>query len=104
MEHELIDRLVQDAAPVRPLALPAVRLARWTLVAAICLAAGVAWVHLRHDASDAMWTRSFLIQAGLLLATALLSARAALVASVPGAESTRAVNWLPVLTLAAWSG
>ena len=104
MEHELIDRLVQDAAPVRPLALPRVRLARWVLVAAPCLAAGVAWVHLRHDMSAVMWTSSFLIQATLLLVTVLLSAAAALVVSVPGAQSPRAVSWLPLLALAAWSG
>ena len=31
MEHELIDRLARDATPVRPLALPSKRLARWTV-------------------------------------------------------------------------
>ena len=103
MEHELIDRLVRDAAPVRPLASPAVRLARWTLAAAVCLAAGVAWVQLRHDLAETMWTASFLVQACLLLGTALLAASAALVVGVPGAEATLAMRTLPLLAIAAWA-
>ncbi|AMY08211.1 hypothetical protein LuPra_01404 [Luteitalea pratensis] len=103
MEHELIDRLVRDATPVRPLARPAVRLVRWALAAALCLAAGVAWVHLRHDLAETMWTASFLGQAGLLIGTALLAATAALVVSVPGAEPTPATRWLPLVAITAWA-
>src|SRR6478752_7290591 len=104
MEHELIDRLVRDATPVRPLASPVVRLARWTLAASLCLASGVAWVHLRHDIGETLWTASFLVQAGLLIGAALLAAAAALVVSVPGAEPTPATRWLPLLAIIAWAG
>ena len=83
MEHELIDTLVRDATPVRPLAPPAVRLARWALATALSLIVGVALVQLRHDIAETMWTPSFLVQAGLLIGTALLAAAAALVVGVP---------------------
>ena len=103
MEHELIDRLARDATPVRPLALPSKRLARWTVATALCLAASVAWVEVRHDLAASMRTMSFLVQAGLLLVTALLSAAAALVVGVPGASSSRTVRWLPLIATATWA-
>ena len=104
MEHELIDRLVRDATPVRPLATPAVRLARWVLAAALCLAAGVALVDLRPDLAQTMWTTSFLVQASLLVVTAVLAAAAALIGGVPGAEPTAATRWLPLAAVTAWAG
>jgi len=104
MEHELIDRLVRDATPVRPLASPAVRLARWALVSASCLAAGVALAHLRRDIGQAMWTAWFLMQAGLLIGTALLAAAAALLTGVPGAQHGVAARVLPLGVIGAWAG
>jgi hypothetical protein len=103
MEHELIDRLVRDATPVRPLALPSVRLRRWAIVTAICLATSVAVVGVRHELDASMRTLSFVVQAGLLLGTALVSAAAALVCGVPGAHAPRVLRFLPVLATAAWS-
>ena len=104
MEHELIDTLVRDATPVRPLAPAAVRLARWALATALCLIVGVALVQLRHDIAETMWTASFLVQAGLLIGTALLAAAAALVVGVPGAEPAPAARWLPLVAITAWAG
>ena len=104
MEHELIDSLVRDVTPVRPLAPPAVRVARWAMLSALCLAAGVALAHVRRDFGDALWTASFLVQASLLIGTALLAATATLVAGVPGAEPRLTTHWLPLGAVAAWAG
>jgi len=103
MERELIDRLVRDVTPVRPLAPPAVRVARWALVSTVCVGAGVALAHVRHDIGASMWTTSFLVQAGLLLTASLFGATAALVVGVPGAQPTWATRWVPLGAIAAWA-
>lgn len=102
MERELIDLLVRDARPVRPLATPAVRLARWVGAAALCLTAGVGWLRVRHDLADVWTTPGFLLQAALLLSAAVLSAGGAFVLSVPGAERRGLTRGLPLLAAAMW--
>jgi hypothetical protein len=104
MEHDLIATLVRDVVPVRPLASPAVRLARWAVVSALCVAAGVALARVRHDLGETLWTTSFLVQAVLLIGTAVLAAMAALIAGVPGASSTLATRLLPLGAITLWAG
>ena len=97
---QMIDGLVRDAAPVRRLRRPILRSALW-LGAALLVVALIALVHgLRPDLA-AYWTEgSFLFSFGLALATGILAAIAAFLASLP--DRSRWGLLLPVPTLILW--
>jgi hypothetical protein len=98
---ELIERLVAEARPVRPLVDPA-RRARWWTVAALTVAAlGVACFGLRRDAAD-VWRSPMLVTRVALLGTTLwLAVATAFRLSVPGGEPRAWARWWPLVALGA---
>jgi hypothetical protein len=72
--------------PVRPLAAPSVRLARWTAAAVPMTALAVVVIGRRVDILTAISEPTFAGVAVTTLGTAILSAAGALVLSIPGAE------------------
>jgi hypothetical protein len=96
----MIDGLVRDAAPVRRLRRPIVRSALW-LGAALLVVALVAVLHgIRPDLTAHLTERNFLVSFGLALATGILAAIAAFIASLP--DRSRWWLLLPVPTLVLW--
>jgi hypothetical protein len=97
---QLIDGLVRDAAPVRRLRRPIVRSALW-LGAALLVVALAALLHgLRPDLTAHLTERDFLVPFGLALATGILAAIAAFMASLP--DRSRWWLLLPVPTFVLW--
>ena len=97
---QMIDGLVRDAAPVRRLRRPILRSALW-LGAALLVVALVALVHgLRPDLAAYLTESDFLVSFGLALATGILAAIAAFLASLP--DRSRWWLLLPVPTLGLW--
>ncbi|WP_321782199.1 NrsF family protein [Burkholderia pyrrocinia] len=97
---ELIESLVVDSAPVRPLRRPLWRAIGWLLLAALLLLS-IAVAHgLRPDLSVKLHERVFLTGVVAAAATGILAAVAAFVASVPG----RSLRWLllPLPALLVW--
>ena len=100
---ELIVELARAAGPVRPLARPSARLARWTAATLPVTALGAIVIGLRADVLIAMPQPTFLAVAVATLSTALLSAASALVLSVPGAERSAPQRALPLLAAGLWA-
>lgn len=98
--EDLIERLVDDARPVRPLRPLAVRVAGWAGVAVLSLAAVMLMMGVRRELGDSVDRADFAFQALLLIVTALSAATGALVISVPGAARSPLVRWLPVVLCA----
>jgi hypothetical protein len=99
--ESLIETLSQDARPVKPLLRPSLRLALWSLFAALWMAAAIAVIGRRNDLGSIYQSPGFLLQAILLAALALLSAYSAFSLSVPG----RKKSWLlivPAIVLLFW--
>ena len=94
---ELIQQLAGDLEPVRPLRPIAVRVAAWLALAAGSLAMVMFLMGVRRELGDASDRADFAVEALLLLVTALSAATGALVISVPGAERSRLVRWLPLI-------
>jgi hypothetical protein len=94
---ELIQELAADARPVQRLRPVAVRVAGWSLMAGISLGAVMMLMGVRRDFGDALDQADFAFEAALLIVTALSAAVGALVVSVPGAERTTLVRWVPVI-------
>ena len=102
--EDLIVQLASSATPVRPLASPARRFVSWTMAATIIAAIGMAIIGPRADIRAALQSPTFVILAGVTFLTAVLSAIAAFVLSVPGAERSPAQHWLPIGAGAMWAG
>jgi len=102
--EDLIVQLASSAAPVRRLASPVRRFASWTIAATAIAALGLLIVGPRADIRAALQSPAFLILAIVTFLTALLSAIAAFVLSVPGAERSPAQHWLPIGAGVAWAG
>jgi hypothetical protein len=83
---EFIDRLVEDARPVRRLWSPAVRLGVW-LGVLLAVAAGVVIAGVRPDVAARLGSPGFLVELGCLAAATLAAAWLALRGAVPGLES-----------------
>ncbi len=99
---DLIDSLVADAAPVRRLRRPVVRLAGWLVLATVLLTL-VALVHgLRPDLALKLRQPAFVASVAAAIVTGILSAAAAFIASVPG--RSRRWLWVPLPALAFWMG
>jgi hypothetical protein len=97
---DLIESLVVDATPVRPLSAPAKRAAGWLLFAALVLMlVGVAH-GVRPDLTLKLQQPVFVTGVAAAALTGILAAVASFVASVPG----RSLRWLllPLPALAAW--
>ncbi len=87
-QDELVDRLVTDARPVRPLWPPGARLAVWLAVVAL-VAVVVGRPYLRSDVARRLASPTFLLEmAAMLLAGSLLGLEA-LRAAVPGCRPNR---------------
>jgi hypothetical protein len=97
---ELIDTLVERAAPVRRLRPPLVRAALWLVLASILLAIIAAGQGIRADLMQCLHQPAFVVTLGAALATGILSTVTAFVISVPG----RSRWWLalPLPPLAVW--
>lgn len=102
--EDLIVQLASSAAPVRPLASPARRFASWTIAATVVAGLGMAIIGPRADIRTALQSPTFLMLATMTFFTAVLSAIAAFVLSVPGAERSSAQHWLPIGTVVMWAG
>jgi hypothetical protein len=99
---DLIAELARDAGPVTPLASPRARFLRWAAAALVVWAALVVFREPRTDLDVMLARPAFVAQALLLLATAALGGVAAFVLSVPGAERSRVLRWLPIGAAIAW--
>ena len=100
--EDLIADLASRAAPVRPLASPAIRLAAWSAVAVASALAGLAAFGLRSHVQDLLGQPSFLATAVASFGTAMLAGAAALVLAVPGAERSPALRRFAWALLAIW--
>lgn len=98
---ELIRRLAADAGPVRRIAPVPVRLAVWTALTLVAATVAVWWFGVRGDYAAALWTATFQVKSALLIVTAISAAAGALLVSVPGAERSGAVRWLPLTAIVA---
>lgn len=101
---ETIAALVRDAEPVRPLARPTVRLARWLAGAALLASGAVVLLGVRQDIASQWGAPVFAGYALLLAALTMVSAACALQLSVPGAATSRLTRLAPALVAVVWGG
>ncbi len=94
---DLIRELAADGRPVRRLAPWLRRVSLWLLVATGCAVAVIVSSGTRRDLGQVVWTSGYMLEALLLVVTALSAAAGALITSVPGAERSKLVRWLPVV-------
>jgi len=100
--EELIGRLADNAAPVRPLPPPCLRVVSWLVIAVPVVAMVVAAMSPRPDLMEKITDSRYLTEQGAAVATALTAAFAALSATVPG--RSRRMSLLPLAPLALWLG
>ncbi|MGE3274048.1 MAG: NrsF family protein [Vicinamibacterales bacterium] len=103
--EDLIRELAAEAEPVARLRPLGIRVLGWIGLALVCALVVVEMVGARADLADVAWTGHFATETLLLAITALSAAAGALVLSIPGAERSALVRWLPVVTgagLVAW--
>lgn len=98
--NALIDALVADLRPVRPLLPPVWRLLGWLAVSTPAIGAVVAIEGCRSDIAARLTDATFLTEQIAAVATALVAGWAALVASVPG--TSRWKWWTPLIPLTMW--
>jgi hypothetical protein len=99
---QLIRDLARDAGPVKRLLPLRARFAIWLGFAGLYLVGGVLLLGIRPDLAEQLTSFSFLIQAVLSAATAVLSASSAFALSVPGAERPRWTRLAPLVVLVVW--
>jgi hypothetical protein len=97
---ELIDSLVEHAAPVQRLRPPPVRATLWLAFAGLLIALIAAGHGMRADFVQQLHQPAFAVTVGAALATGILSTLAAFTVSIPG----RSRWWLalPLPPLAVW--
>ncbi|MEP6914804.1 MAG: DUF1109 domain-containing protein [Acidobacteriota bacterium] len=100
---ELIVELARAAHPVRPLAPPLVRMARWTAAALPMTALSVIVIGPRADTSGVASGPAFTAVAAATLGTALLAAIGAFMLSVPGAERSSRPRIAPLVAGGVWA-
>jgi hypothetical protein len=98
-EKELIDRLVDDATPVRRLWRPETRMLVWLAIVLPAVALPAARV-LRDDVVQRLQTPGFLLEEAAMLVAAALLALAALRVAIPGRRAGTAVAVAAGATLA----
>lgn len=99
---ELIDRLVCDAHPVRPLVSPLCRMMFWAAVSLAFAALVVMIIAPRPDLAAKLAEPRYLAEQGMALLTALAAAFAAFALVVPGLDTRLAL--IPLLPGTAWLG
>jgi hypothetical protein len=100
--ERLIERLTAELTPVRRISGPLTRLAWWLLVS-VPAAGLVAWAFgLRPDLAARLADRSFLLEEGAALLTAVVGIYAALCAGLPDQPGWKV--WLPMAPMALWLG
>jgi hypothetical protein len=97
---QLIDSLVRDLPPVRPLRRPVLRCAMWLALAAIVVGLVAIGHGVRPDLAEKIAQPGFLVAIGAALATGILAAIAAFLVSLP--DRSRLWLLLPVPTLILW--
>ncbi len=100
--EKLIVDLVADLAPVQRLPPVSNRLIRWAAAALVIAAAAVWLIGLRADVAHALTTRAVLLSLGLALAASGSAALFALRLSVPGADRSALLRWLPGTIVVLW--
>ena len=95
----LIDRLVTTAAPVRRLRPPLVRAAGYIALAAVVVAALIAWQGVRADLVSRLTQPVFFLGLGGAIATGVLAAWSAAALSVPGRSRLWLLLPLPALLI-----
>lgn len=100
--EQLIVDLAGDLRPARRLASMSVRMMRWLATAALVAAVAVAVIGLRADVRRALAESGVLLSLGLALMASTSAAAVAVRLSVPGADASRWLRWLPLLVMAAW--
>jgi|SRR5262245_91936 len=90
-EQELVDRLVDDAAPVRRLWRPETRLLVWLAIVLPVVALPATRV-LRDDVTQRLQAPAFLLEEAAMLVAAALLALAALRGAIPGRRAGTAVS------------
>jgi len=101
--EELIGELARSAAPVTPLPRPAVRFAAWAAAFVPFAVAAVLMFGPRPALADDLGRSAFVVLAALTIATAGLSAVAALRSSVPGLEAAAIEQAIPAVCGLAWT-
>jgi hypothetical protein len=97
---ELIQILVEDCMPVRPLPRPWIRAAEWLVVALLYVALVVFVVSPRADLAAKISDWRFVVEQVLALSTGMAAAAAAFVMIIPGYG--RKFLALPFLSLSIW--
>lgn len=99
--EDLIRQLASEAKPVHPLRPTAWRALAWLMIAAIALAVVMLLMGVRRELGDTADRVDFVVEAALLVMTAVSAVIGALLVSIPGAGVDRRVRWLPVILGAA---
>lgn len=94
---DLIRELAAAGRPVRRLSPWLRRIAIWTAVSLLSAVGVIVWGGPRRDLAAVLWSPAYTFEGLLLIVTALSAAAGALIVSVPGAERSRLVRWLPIL-------
>jgi hypothetical protein len=97
--EDLIKALAADAAPVRRLTAPMVRVALWLVVSAAYAAVIVAVMGLRPDLPSRLTDGRFVVELGAAFMTSVLAAAAAFCAGCPGRPVWERFAPLPALGL-----
>ena len=101
--EELIVQLARAAGPVRPLARPSVRMARWAAAALPFAALCVIAIGARVDLPTALHQPTFTVLAAVTLLTGLAAAASSLALGVPGSDRSPLLRVLPLLLGATWT-
>jgi hypothetical protein len=103
MSHErLIAELAADGTPVVPLPAPAIRAARWVLLALVAVAVGIAVRGLRDNWAMVLLDPSFVVTTVLVMTTGISATILTMQLAVPGAVTRPWLRWLPPGLLATW--
>lgn len=99
---ETIAALARDAAPVRVLAPPAVRLSRWIAAAVALALLVVAQLGVRPNLAMRVGDPSYGLNAAILAALAVAAAACALLHAVPGAPRVRETRAMTMALAVLW--
>jgi hypothetical protein len=99
---DLIVELARRASPVRPLAPPVVRCARWAGAMVLLSAAGVLLLGPRADLTRALVQPAYAARLVITLLTAALASLGAFALSVPNADRSPLTQILPYAAFASW--
>jgi hypothetical protein len=94
--EELIRHLASDAQPVKPLRPLMTRLLGWAILAIMSFGIVARWMGVHRQLGDGTDQVDFAFEAAMLIVTALSAAVGALIVSVPGAERSKLVRWVPL--------